>query len=305
MHLTVCSYNVTYPFHSESTFYISLNVKELLAQRGRDIWSLSNCSSTRNRNHLLHLQTLKHLVQLTKWLSRVASTYLYCPFDCIFLLCHVRVSEWIHTPYLSECQEVLARNRRNIWKSSDFNWTRDQNHLIRKPTLNHMLQLTKWLSWVASTYLPGAFDCMFLSCLVRVLEWIHTLYIRLNVKKLLTKSRRNIWSLNHRNGTRTDSHFVPKPTLNPLAKLTKCLRWFASTSLYSAFDCMFLSCQVRVSKWINNLYLPECQGTPCPKQAQYLKFKWLQRDSNGEPTTIWPNLPNDLAELQVLVCTQQ
>ena len=25
--------------------------------------------------------------------------------------------------------------------------------------------------------------------------------------------------------------------------------------------------------------LPECQGTPCSKQAPYLKFKWQQRDS--------------------------
>ena len=29
--------------------------------------------------------------------------------------------------------------------------------------------------------------------------------------------------------------------------------------------------------------LPECQGTPCLKQAPYLKFKWLQRDSNQKP----------------------
>ena len=37
---------------------------------------------------------------------------------------------------------------------------------------------------------------------------------------------------------------------------------------------MFLSCHVRVSEWICTLYLPECQGTPCSKQARYLKFKW-------------------------------
>ena len=28
---------------------------------------------------------------------------------------------------------------------------------------------------------------------------------------------------------------------------------------------------------------PECQGTPCSKQARYLKIKWLQRDSNPQP----------------------
>ena len=29
--------------------------------------------------------------------------------------------------------------------------------------------------------------------------------------------------------------------------------------------------------------LPECQGTPCLKQAPYLKFKWTQWDSNPQP----------------------
>ena len=33
-------------------------------------------------------------------------------------------------------------------------------------------------------------------------------------------------------------------------------------------DCMFLSCHVRVSEWIHTLSLPECQGTPCSKQAR-------------------------------------
>ena len=28
---------------------------------------------------------------------------------------------------------------------------------------------------------------------------------------------------------------------------------------------------------------PECQGTPCLKQAPYLEFKWQQRDSNPQP----------------------
>ena len=47
--------------------------------------------------------------------------------------------------------------------------------------------------------------------------------------------------------------------------------------------CMLLSCHVRVWEWIYTLYLPECQGTPSSKQARYLKFKWLQRDSKLQP----------------------
>ena len=110
-----------------------------------------------------------------------------------------------------------------------------------------------------------------------------TLYSRLNVKKLIARSRRHIWRLSDCNGTRTHNHLVRKRTLNHLAKLAKWLSCAVSTSLYGAFDCMFLSCHVRVWQWIHTLQLPECQGTPSSKQVPYLKIKWLQRDSNPQP----------------------
>ena len=34
---------------------------------------------------------------------------------------------------------------------------------------------------------------------------------------------------------------------------------------------MLLPCHVRIFEWIYTLQLLLCQGTPCPKQAQYLK----------------------------------
>ena len=43
-----------------------------------------------------------------------------------------------------------------------------QTTLFRTRTLNHLAKLAKWWSCVVSTYLYGAFDCMFLSCHVRV-----------------------------------------------------------------------------------------------------------------------------------------
>ena len=49
----------------------------------------------------------------------------------------------------------------------DCNWTQTQNYLVHKPALNHFPKLPKRLSCVLSTYLHGAFDCMFLSCHVR------------------------------------------------------------------------------------------------------------------------------------------
>ena len=51
---------------------VCLNVKELLAQRRRHIWSLSDSNEIRTHNHLVHKQTLNHLAKLAslaKWLS--------------------------------------------------------------------------------------------------------------------------------------------------------------------------------------------------------------------------------------------
>ena len=89
--LTVSCNHVTYAFQNESTLYICVNVKELLARNRRDVWSLSDCNGTRTHNHLVCKRTLNHLAKLTKWLSWVANTYLYGAFDRIFLSCHIRV----------------------------------------------------------------------------------------------------------------------------------------------------------------------------------------------------------------------
>ena len=60
-------------------------------------------------------------------------------------------------------------------KLSDCNEIRTRNYLVRKRTLNHLVKLAKWLSYIASAYLYGAFDSMFLSRHVPISEWIHTL----------------------------------------------------------------------------------------------------------------------------------
>ena len=76
---------------------VCLNVKELLAWSRCHIWSLSDSNVIRIHNHFVHKQTLNHLAKLVKWLGCVLSTYLYRAFDCMLLLGHVWVSEWIHT----------------------------------------------------------------------------------------------------------------------------------------------------------------------------------------------------------------
>ena len=91
--------------------------------------------------------------------------------------CHVTYAFQSESTLYSclDAKQLLARSRREIWKLRDYNWTPTQNHLVLKRTLNHLAKLVKWLSCVLSTYLYGAFDCMFLSFHVRISGWIHTL----------------------------------------------------------------------------------------------------------------------------------
>ena len=119
VHLTVCFCHVTYPFRGESTLYSFLNLNELLARSWREIGRWSDCNWTRTQNHLVLKGTLNHLVGLPKWLSCVLSTLLYGGFDCLFLSCHIPVSEWIHTLYLLECQGTsCSKQVRNL----KFKW---------------------------------------------------------------------------------------------------------------------------------------------------------------------------------------
>ena len=68
MHLTICSYHVTYVFQSEFTLYSCLNVKELLGQNRNNIWSLSDCNEVQTQNHLVGKQTLNHLAKRQIWI---------------------------------------------------------------------------------------------------------------------------------------------------------------------------------------------------------------------------------------------
>ena len=167
VHLTVCSCHVTYAVQSESTFYCCLNVKKHLARSRREIWIWSDCNWTRTKNHLVFKETLNHLPLQIKGFSCVLSTYLYDAFDCMFLSYQIHGSSESTLYCCLNVKKYLARSRREIWISSDWNWTRTKNHLVLKQTLNHLPKLTKGLSCVLSTYLYGAFDCMFFSYHVR------------------------------------------------------------------------------------------------------------------------------------------
>ena len=70
---------------------------------------------------------------------------------------------------------LFAPSKRLIWSLSDSDKIWSRNYLVRKETLNHFAKLAQLLSCAVSTYMYGAFDCMFLQCHVQVLEWIHTI----------------------------------------------------------------------------------------------------------------------------------
>ena len=103
----------------------------------------------------------------------------YLSVQCIWL--HVIIMSLVSfrvNPHHVAClivKELLAGSRRHFWSLSYSNTIQIHDHVVCKWALNHLAKLAKWLSCVVSTYLYGAFDCMLLSCHVRVSEWIHTL----------------------------------------------------------------------------------------------------------------------------------
>ena len=245
VHFTVSPGLVTYVFQSEYTPCSFLNVKELLARRRSQIWRWSDCTCTRTQKHLVLKWTVNYLGKVTRWLSCVLSTYLYGAFHFMFLSCHVRVSERIHTIYCLNIRELLARSRFEILRWSYCNWKWNQNNLVLKRTLNHLAKLVKWLSCVLSAYLYGAFDSMFLPCYVRVSEWIHTIYFP-ECQGTPCSKQCEICRSNDCNWPETQNHLVIKRTLNQLCCVL-------STYLYGVFDSMFLSCDVRVLEWIHTI----------------------------------------------------
>ena len=60
-----------YAFQSESTLYICLNVKELLARSRRDIWNLIGRNRTRTHNNLIRKQK-------QKWMSETKVIRVFC-----------------------------------------------------------------------------------------------------------------------------------------------------------------------------------------------------------------------------------
>ena len=97
VHLTVSYYHLMWAVWSKSTLFSWLNKKKLLDYNRPNICSLSYSNGIKTHNHLVCKRTLNYLAILVKWLSCVVNAYLCGEFDCILLLCPVRISDWIYT----------------------------------------------------------------------------------------------------------------------------------------------------------------------------------------------------------------
>ena len=109
--------------------------------------------------------------------DRAVFWVLICTVYFTVCSCHV-TSVFQSESTLYSCmnvKEFLARSRLEIWRWSDCYWSQTQKHLALKQTLNHLAKLARWSNCVLRTCLYNAFDWMFLSCHLRVSEWINTL----------------------------------------------------------------------------------------------------------------------------------
>ena len=110
-----------------------------------------------------------------------------------------------------------------------------------------------------------------------------TLYSWLNVKEIIARKRREIWSLNEYNWTGTNNNFVCKKNTQLFRQTGQMIDLSCEYLSVRCIDCIFFSCHLRISERIQTLYWPERQGICCSKLAPNLKFKWPPLDWNPQP----------------------
>ena len=169
---------------------------------------------------------------------------------------------------LSSClivKEHLARSRYKIWRWSDYNWTRTQNHLLFKRTLNNLTKMTKWLSCVRITCLYAAFDCMFLPsyvCLFRVNPY--SIVALLSGNSLIEAGAKS-------EGEVIATGLEPRTTYFLNGQSTTWQNWPNDWAVFWGLICIehltVYTCHVMCvfSERIHALYLPDCQRSRCSK----------------------------------------
>ena len=124
----------------------------------------------------------------------------------------------------------------------------------------------------------------------------------LNVKELLARSRCHVWTLSDSIGIRTYKLLVFKQTLNHLAKLAK---WWAVLWVLICTVHLTVYYYLVTYKFHSGFILysfPECQGTPCSKQAPYLTFEWQQWDRTHNHLVLKRTLNHLVKLAKWLIC---
>ena len=116
------------------------------------------------------------------------------------------------------------------------------SHILWSKVRRILVRVTKYLHGYNSFSVS---DGMLLTCHVCISREFR-LYSCLNVKELLDRNNRNIWSLSESNGIRIQNQLVHKQTLNYLAKMVKWFSCVLSFYLHGAFDCMLSSCHIHL-----------------------------------------------------------
>ena len=183
---------------------------------------------------------MQHLAKLEKSLNCVLSTYVSSAFDCMFLSFHLHISESIQIYSCLNVTKLLGQTRCKTWWISSCNETGTNKNLVAKQTLLWVL-IRKVRLIVCSYHVNYKF----------VIEL--PLYSCLSVNELFSQNKHKIWIWTDSNWTRTQRQLTGKQALNHLHKMVKQFSCVVSTNQYGSFDCIFLSCHVRISEWNHTL----------------------------------------------------
>ena len=167
---------------------------------------------------------------------------------------------------VSVCRDVF-RTQSNIYDGDFFeNSNRTLNHLAK-------LALNDWTVFWVLICMVHLTVC---SCHVTyAFQSESTLYSCLNVKELLTLSRRKIWSFSDCNWTRIQNHLVRKRTVNQLAKLACTVKHQEFIAFLVVHLVCYKSVTVRGAMHGEDDALEFCGGT-CSEMGQGKRWRRCQ-----------------------------
>ena len=110
--------------------------------------SISSHKKFVNAKYLLvpliyYLQAIFKIFQI--WTKLVWLETMY-PYNSVMVSCYIRFLSLYTLCNWLNVKELVARNERDIWRSSDWNRIWTYNHLVRKRTFNYLSKPTKLLS---------------------------------------------------------------------------------------------------------------------------------------------------------------